>query len=62
MPIDIKWFPPSWVQIKAKNKIIYIDPAYLKKYYRNSSKKIEFSSRPDPIDGLPEIYLEKSWD
>ena len=58
MTIEIKWFPPSWVQIKAKNKIIYIDPAYLKKYYNSSSKKVEFSSWPDPIDGLPEKDLE----
>jgi len=58
MSIKIKWFPPSWVQIKAKNKIIYIDPAYLKKYYKSSSEKVEFSSWPDPIDGLPEKDLE----
>ncbi len=58
MAIELKWFPPSWVQIRAQNKIIYIDPAYLKKYYKNSSKKVEFSSWPDPIDGLPEKDLE----
>ena len=29
MTLDIKWFPPSWFQIKRKDKIIYIDPAYL---------------------------------
>jgi L-ascorbate metabolism protein UlaG (beta-lactamase superfamily) len=33
MPVSIKWFPPSWFQIKTRDKIIYIDPAYLKKYY-----------------------------
>jgi L-ascorbate metabolism protein UlaG (beta-lactamase superfamily) len=58
MTIDIKWYPPSWVQIKARNKIIYIDPAYLKMYYKNYPKKVEFSSWPDPIDGLPEKDLE----
>ena len=26
----IKYFPPSWFQIKNRDKIIYIDPAYLK--------------------------------
>ena len=60
MTVDIKWFPPSWFQIKTKDKIIYIDPAYLKKYYGNYPKKIEFSSWPDPIDGLPEKDLEKA--
>jgi L-ascorbate metabolism protein UlaG (beta-lactamase superfamily) len=61
MSIKIKWFPPAWVQIKLSNqKVIYIDPAYLKKYYRNYPKKVEFSSWPDPIDGLPEKDLEKA--
>ena len=60
MTIDIKWFPPSWVQVKASKKIIYIDPAYLKKYYTSYPKKIEFSSWPDPIDGLPEKDLERA--
>jgi len=54
MPVAIKWFPPSWIQINVQNKIIYIDPAYLKTYYKNYPKRIEFSSWPDPIDGLPE--------
>ena len=54
MPIYIKWFPPSWFQISTKDKIIYIDPAYLKTYYKNYPKKIEYSAWPDPIDGLPE--------
>ncbi len=59
MPISIKWFPPSWIQIKALNKLIYIDPAYLKTYFKDYPKRIEFSSWPDPIDGLPE-QLEKA--
>lgn len=58
--ISIKFFQPSWFQIKAENKIIYIDPAYLKKYYTNYSKKIDFTTWPDPIDGLPEKDLEKA--
>jgi len=60
MPISIKFFQPSWFQIKAENKVIYIDPAYLRKYYINYSKKIDFSSWPNPIDGLPEKNLEKA--
>ena len=59
VPISIKWFPPSWIQISAQNKLIYIDPAYLKTYFKYYPKRIEFSSWPDPIDGLPE-ELEKA--
>ena len=59
MTIDIKWFPPSWIQIKVDSKIIYIDPAYLRTYFTKYPKKIEFSKWPDPIDGLPED-LEKA--
>jgi L-ascorbate metabolism protein UlaG (beta-lactamase superfamily) len=58
MAIKIKWFPPSWFQIKTKYKILYIDPAYLKTNFTNYPKKIEFSTWPDPIDGLPEKDLE----
>ncbi|MEA2040696.1 MAG: MBL fold metallo-hydrolase [Thermodesulfobacteriota bacterium] len=54
MIISVKWFPPSWFQIKTKDKILYIDPAYLKTNFINYPKKIEFSAWPDPIDGLPE--------
>ncbi len=59
MPISIKWFPPSWIQISAQNKLIFIDPAYLKTYFKDYPKRIDFSSWPDPIDGLPE-ELEKA--
>ena len=55
----IKWFPPSWFQIKTSKKIIYIDPAYLRTYFTHYPNKIEFSKWPDPIDGLPE-ELEKA--
>jgi L-ascorbate metabolism protein UlaG (beta-lactamase superfamily) len=58
MTVAIKWFPPSWVQIKTLDKIIYIDPAYLRTYFLKYPQKIEFSKWPDPIDGLPE-NLEK---
>ena len=58
MTIQLKWFPPSWFQIKAGNKIIYIDPAYLRTNFAHYPKRIEYSRWPDPIDGLPE-ELEK---
>lgn len=54
MPVTIKWFPPSWFQIKSNAKTIYIDPAYLRSYFSRYPNKIEFSKWPDPIDGLPE--------
>ena len=59
MAVYLKWFPPSWIQIKTGNKTIYIDPAYLRTYNKHHPQKIEFSSWPDPIDGLPEA-LEKA--
>lgn len=55
----IKWFPPSWLQIKAEDKILYVDPAYLRTYFRKCPTKVEFSRWPGPIDGLPE-ELEKA--
>lgn len=60
MPVYIKWFPPSWIQIKYEEHIIYVDPAYLKTYYNDYPHKIEFSTWPDEIDGLPEEDLEKA--
>ena len=56
--IDIKWFPPAWVQIKTEGTVIYIDPAYMKTYFEKYPKRVEFSKWPDAIDGLPE-ELEK---
>ena len=55
---SIKWFPPSWFQVKTKKHVIYIDPAYLRTNFTNYPKRIEYSKWPDPIDGLPED-LEK---
>ena len=60
MSIFIRWFPPSWFQIKYKDKIIYIDPAWMRTLFANYPKKVEFSKWPDPIDGLPEKDLEKA--
>ena len=52
--LRIKWFPPSWVQIKTNGSILYIDPSYLKKYYSKHPTNIEYTTWPDDIDGLPE--------
>lgn len=53
--VTLRWFPNSWIQIKAKDLVIYIDPAYLTTYFANYPKRIEFSRWPNPIDGLPEM-------
>ena len=47
MSIFIKYFQPSWFQIKNRDKIIYIDPAYLKKYYTNYPKNMH-NFKADP--------------
>lgn len=54
MVTRIRWFPRSWTQIVTGDQTIYVDPSYLKTCFHDSTSKIEFSSRPDPIDGLPE--------
>jgi L-ascorbate metabolism protein UlaG (beta-lactamase superfamily) len=60
MPISITWFPPSWLLIKTKDQIIYIDPAWIQKNFDKYPKKIIFSHYPDPMDGLPEADLPKA--
>jgi len=52
--IMLKWYPPSWVQIKFDKIVSYIDPAFLRTNFLNYPKTIEFTRWPDPIDGLPE--------
>lgn len=50
----MRWFPPSWVQIRMDAAVLYIDPAYLRTYYLRHPGHIELSRWPGPIDGLPE--------
>lgn len=52
--VEVKWFPPAWVQIKSEKSVIYIDPSYINTYYENHPSKIVLSKRPDETDGLPE--------
>lgn len=52
----MKWFPRSWIQIKATNLVIYIDPSYMSTYFVKYNKKVIFSQAED--DCLPED-LEK---
>ena len=35
MAVYLKWFPNSWFQIKSNDKVIYIDPAYLKPMFKD---------------------------
>lgn len=58
--ITIRWFPPSWLLIKTKDKVIYVDPAWVQKNFDNYPKKIVFSHYPEPMDGLPEPSLPKA--
>jgi len=49
MPVTIKWFPRSWLQIIYDGKVIYIDPSYLATYFRQHPGKTGTGD-----DGLPE--------
>jgi L-ascorbate metabolism protein UlaG (beta-lactamase superfamily) len=58
--IEIRWFPPSWLLIRAVNKVIYIDPAWIQNNFESYSPRVIFSQAPDPMDGLPEADLPKA--
>ena len=58
--IIVRWFPPSWLVIRAGSKIVQIDPAFLRTHFLKYPGKIEFTRWPDPIDGLPEADLPKA--
>ena len=62
--ITIRFFQPSWFLIQVRGKsadaVIYIDPAYFKKYYSSYPTNVLFSTWPDPIDGLPDPSLPKA--
>lgn len=60
MSVIIRWFPPSWLQIKTPRKVLYIDPAWIQKNFENYPHKVIYSHYPDPMDGLPEPDLEKA--
>lgn len=60
MKTTITWYPPSWLLIKTKDKIIYIDPAWVQSNFRSYPPKIIFSHYPEPMDGLPEKDLPKA--
>ncbi|NYT18288.1 MAG: MBL fold metallo-hydrolase [Methanobacteriales archaeon] len=59
MAIALKWYPPSWVQIKNRDQTIYLDPSYLIKYFKDHPTAREYSNLSDEVDGLPDD-LEKA--
>lgn len=52
--LAIKLFPRSWVQIKCNDKVLYIDPSYMKSYYKNSSTVVKYPDLKDDDAELPE--------
>lgn len=58
--MNIRWFPPAWLQIKADGKVIYIDPAWIQNNFARHPKKVIYSHCPDQMDGLPEQNLPKA--
>lgn len=58
--LTIRWFPPSWLLIKTKDKVIYIDPAWIQKNFNSYPNKVIYSHYPKPMDGLPEKDLPKA--
>lgn len=60
MAIYLKWFPNSWFQIKTGDKVIYIDPAYLKPmfsdYLKNTGAE-ESSELPEDLEKADMILI-----
>ncbi len=52
--MQIRWFPPSWVQLRIDKSILYIDPAYMRSHFINHPGHIEYNTGPDVTDGLPD--------
>ncbi len=60
MAIYLKWFPNSWFQIKKGDKVIYIDPAYLKPMFNDYLKKTgaeESSELPEDLEKADMILI-----
>lgn len=60
MSIFIKYFQPSWFQIKNRDKIIYIDPAYLKKYCTKYGGVLNSASLRSPKLPLATSFIRKT--
>lgn len=54
LAVEIRWFPPSWLEIRAGGFLLQIDPAYTRTDFLVYPKHVESSKWPDLIDGLPE--------
>ncbi len=57
MTIYLKWFPNSWFQIKTEDKIIYIDPAYLKTMFNDYPKKAIVEKLPENLEKADMILV-----
>ena len=58
--VTVRFFQPSWFLIQHGDMAVYIDPAYMKKYYIYSPERVEFPDSPNGDDGLPEAGLPKA--
>ena len=58
LAMRLKLFPHSWLMIESNRFRVYVDPSYVSRFFQSHPGKIEFSSTPDGVDGLPEP-LEK---
>ena len=59
-PVSVRFFQPSWFLIQHGDMTVYIDPAYMKKYYIYSPDKVVFPDSPNSDDGLPEADLPRA--
>lgn len=59
MPVEIRYFPRSWIQIKSRGFVIYIDPSFMKSYYRKFKETVKFPSFKNDDAELPD-NLEKA--
>ena len=54
----LKLYPHSWLLIERGQRRVYVDPAYLERFFAGDARRIEYSRGPAGVDGLPEP-LEK---
>lgn len=57
--IKVRYYPPSWFQILYQDKVIYIDPSFMKTLYADHFKALGYKNN-DPFDGLPMKELSKA--
>lgn len=50
MAVYLKWFPNSWFQIKSDDKVLYVDPAYLKPMFKDYSENASNEDLPEDLE------------